>query len=132
MLSWEAAQAIARLIHEAPAPIHSSIRGRPRRRGCGVPELRHYVRRESFSVQRHTAVPMETRGLVAVWDDAETRMTVFGITKVPFFNRTMLASMLDLPESSVVMKVADAGGGFGVRGEFYPEDFLIPFLARRA
>ena len=24
------------------------------------------------------------------------------------------------------MKVADAGGGFGVRGEFYPEDFLIP------
>ena len=47
-------------------------------------------------------------------------MTVSGITKVPFFNRTTLAAMLDLPESSVVMKVADAGGGFGVRGEFYP------------
>jgi len=29
------------------------------------------------------------------------------------------------------MKVGDAGGGFGVRGEFYPEDFLIPCLARR-
>jgi carbon-monoxide dehydrogenase large subunit len=24
----------------------------------------------------------------------------------------------------------DVGGGFGVRGEFYPEDFLIPFAAR--
>ena len=58
-------------------------------------------------------------------------MTVSGITKVPFFNRTTLAAMLDLPESSVVMKVADAGGGFGVRGEFYPEDFLIPFVARK-
>ena len=58
-------------------------------------------------------------------------MTVSGITKVPFFNRTTLAAMLDLPESSVVMKVADAGGGFGVRGEFYPEDFLVPFLARK-
>jgi carbon-monoxide dehydrogenase large subunit len=58
-------------------------------------------------------------------------MTVFGITKVPFFNRTMLAGMLGLPENSVVMKVADAGGGFGVRGEFYPEDFLIPAIARR-
>ena len=23
----------------------------------------------------------------------------------------------------------DVGGGFGVRGEFYPEDFLIPFAA---
>ena len=58
-------------------------------------------------------------------------MTVSGITKVPFFNRTTLAAMLDLPESSVVMKVADVGGGFGVRGEFYPEDFLIPFVARK-
>ena len=74
---------------------------------------------------------METRGLVAVWDQGQRRMTVSGITKVPFFNRTTLAAMLDLPESSVVMKVADAGGGFGVRGEFYPEDFLIPFVARK-
>ena len=24
----------------------------------------------------------------------------------------------------------DVGGGFGVKGEFYPEDFLIPFAAR--
>ena len=24
----------------------------------------------------------------------------------------------------------DVGGGFGARGEFYPEDFLIPFAAR--
>jgi carbon-monoxide dehydrogenase large subunit len=29
------------------------------------------------------------------------------------------------------MNVADAGGGFGVRGEFYPEDFLIPAIARK-
>ena len=28
------------------------------------------------------------------------------------------------------MKKSDAGGGFGVRGEFYPEDFLVPYLAR--
>ena len=74
---------------------------------------------------------MEARGLAAVWDAVEERMTVFGITKVPFFNRSMLASMLDLPESAVVMNVADAGGGFGVRGEFYPEDFLIPAIARK-
>ena len=91
----------------------------------------HYVRRERFTVQRHTAVPIEPRGLAAVWDAIEERMTVFGITKVPFFNRSMLASMLDLPESAVVMNVADAGGGFGVRGEFYPEDFLIPAIARK-
>src|SRR5207248_2735353 len=26
----------------------------------------------------------------------------------------------------------DTGGSFGVRGEFYPEDFLVPFAARQA
>lgn len=90
-----------------------------------------YVRRERFSIQRHTAVPMETRGLLAEWDAANQRMTVSGITKVPFFNRTTLSGMLGLPESSVVMKLSDAGGSFGVRGEFYPEDFLVPFVARK-
>ena len=29
------------------------------------------------------------------------------------------------------MVEGDVGGAFGVRGEFYPEDFLIPFAARR-
>ena len=29
------------------------------------------------------------------------------------------------------MHGVDAGGGFGVRGEFYPEDFLIPWLSLR-
>lgn len=90
-----------------------------------------YVRRERFRIHRHTAIPMETRGLLAVWDAAERKMTVSGITKVPFFNRSMLAGMLDLPESSVVMRLGDVGGGFGVRGEFYPEDLLVPFLARK-
>ena len=57
-------------------------------------------------------------------------MELIGATKIPFFNRSLLATMLDLPESSVDLKVIDVGGGFGVRGEFYPEDFLVPFIAR--
>src|SRR5207237_810090 len=36
-----------------------------------------------------------------------------------------------LPEECIDMLEPDVGGGFGVRGEFYPEDFLIPFAARR-
>ena len=130
VLSWEQADDRTTLIHERAGTNTSSIEV-----GRGDTEAAFssafYVRRERFTVQRHTAVPLEPRGLVARWDSAEQRMTVYGITKVPFFNRSMLASMLDLPESAVVMNVADAGGGFGVRGEFYPEDFLIPTIARR-
>ena len=36
------------------------------------------------------------------------------------------------PEDAITMIEGDVGGGFGVRGEFYPEDFLIPFAARTA
>jgi carbon-monoxide dehydrogenase large subunit len=89
-----------------------------------------YVRRESFRAHRHTAVPMETRGLIAQWHAAEKTLTVHGATKVNFFNRRVLARMLGLGEHDIEMVELDVGAGFGVRGEFYPEDFLIPFAAR--
>lgn len=87
-----------------------------------------YTRRERFKVQRFTAVPMEARGFVAEWDAG--RLTVLGAAKVAFPNRRILAKHLNVPEDSIRMVENDVGGGFGVRGEFYPEDFLIPFAAR--
>jgi CO/xanthine dehydrogenase Mo-binding subunit len=89
-----------------------------------------YRRREHFRVQRHAAVPMEPRGLLAEWDADAEAITVRGVCKVPFTNRRALAQMMGLPEQSVRMVEYDVGGGFGARGEFYPEDFLIPFAAR--
>jgi carbon-monoxide dehydrogenase large subunit len=88
-----------------------------------------YVRRERFAVQRFTAMTMETRGLLAEWDGRH--LTVHGVCKVPFHNRRILAKQLGLAEDAITMIEADVGGGFGVRGEFYPEDFLIPFAARQ-
>ena len=89
-----------------------------------------YTRRERFSVQRHTAMPMEMRGLLAEWNSETGHMTVWGAAKVPFFNRKLLAGMLGLPNEKVDLIELDVGGAFGVRGEFYPEDFLVPFASR--
>jgi len=89
-----------------------------------------YTRQESFSVQRHMALTLEPRGLMAEWDAAAGRLTVSGAAKVAFFNRRILAAQMGLPESAINMVENDVGGGFGQRGEFYPEDFLIPFAAR--
>jgi carbon-monoxide dehydrogenase large subunit len=89
-----------------------------------------YVRRESFRTQRHMALPMEPRGLLAEWDAARGRLTLFGGAKVLFFNRRTLAKQMGLAESAIEIVENDVGGGFGARGEFYPEDFLIPFAAR--
>ena len=88
-----------------------------------------YSRKEVFKVHRHTGNPLETRGLVASYDAGRGEFTVWGETKVPHFNRAVLASFLDVPESKIHFIETDVGGGFGIRGEFYPEDFLIPFAA---
>jgi aerobic carbon-monoxide dehydrogenase large subunit len=89
-----------------------------------------YLRRERFTVQRHGAVPMEPRGLLAEWHAAPGRITIYGAAKVAFYNRRALAKQMGLAESAIRMVENDVGGGFGARGEFYPEDFLIPFAAR--
>jgi carbon-monoxide dehydrogenase large subunit len=90
-----------------------------------------YVRRERFRTARHYGSTLEPRGIVAEWDAAKDRLTVSGAAKVAFFNRRMLAGLLGLAEHQIEMVENDVGGGFGARGEFYPEDFLIPFAARR-
>lgn len=83
----------------------------------------------SFAVGRNTAMPLETRGLVAEYDGEHRRLRVWGPTKVVHFNRSILAQMLGWPEERIHFVEPDVGGGFGARGEFYPEDFLIPYLA---
>jgi carbon-monoxide dehydrogenase large subunit/6-hydroxypseudooxynicotine dehydrogenase subunit gamma len=81
-------------------------------------------------IGRHGAVPLEPRALLADPDPVTGRLSIFGMTKVPVFNRDLLASMLGLDEALIHVHAVDAGGGFGARGEFYPEDFLVPWVAR--
>ncbi|MDR7420949.1 MAG: xanthine dehydrogenase family protein molybdopterin-binding subunit [Armatimonadota bacterium] len=87
--------------------------------------------RRRLSVGRHTGVPMETRGLLAAYDSASDALTVWGPTKVPHFNRRVLADLLGWSPERIRFVEPEVGGGFGVRGEFYPEDFLIPWAAVR-
>ena len=74
---------------------------------------------------------METRGLAASYDPGREQLTVWGETKVPHYNRGVLSSLLQLPEHRIHFVEPDVGGGFGVRGEFYPENFLVPFAAMK-
>src|SRR5207344_3139274 len=81
----------------------------------GVFRSAEYVSRQHFSVQRQTAVPMETRGLLAEWHQAAGKLMVYGAAKVPFQNRKVLAAMLGLDGTGVELIECDVGGGFGVR-----------------
>ena len=86
---------------------------------------------EEFSTQRHGAVPLETRGLVAEFDEGRGLLTMWGPTKMTHTNWRILSDLIGLPQSCIHFIEPEVGGGFGARGEFYPEDFLIPFAAMR-
>ncbi len=94
-------------------------------------EAAEMVVAETIEIQRHAAVPMESRGLAAAYDTTAERVTVWGASKIVHVNRRILAALLGWPEERVRLVELDVGGGFGARGEFYPEDFLVPWAAIR-
>src|ERR1700722_11532051 len=93
-------------------------------------EKADYTRRERFKVQRHAAMFMEPRGFVAEWNKEAGKLTVWGAAKTAWYNRRTLAAQLNLDVEAVDLIEVDVGGGFGSRGEFYPEDYLIPAAAK--
>jgi carbon-monoxide dehydrogenase large subunit len=80
---------------------------------------------------RVTGVPIEGRAVLAAPDPASGRLTVWSSTQVPFNVRTAVATALGLPEDSIRVVAPDVGGGFGIKGHVYPEDVLVPAVARR-
>jgi carbon-monoxide dehydrogenase large subunit len=83
----------------------------------------HQVVELDLSIGRHTGVPMETRGAIAREHNGVLEM--HGAAKVPHWNRDRLALMLGRKTDSVQLFEGHVGGGFGIRGELYPEDVLV-------
>ena len=90
----------------------------------------HRIERR-FVHHRYAAMPMECRGVAADYDRRADAMTIWSSTQVVHWVRREAAHVLGLPEARVRCVALDVGGGFGVKGHVYPEDLLIPFLARR-
>jgi aerobic carbon-monoxide dehydrogenase large subunit len=87
------------------------------------------VVRGSYAIQRYGAMPMETRGAVAEYTDG--RLTLWSSTQLPHILRTMLSTVLGVPESDLRVIAPDVGGAFGCKAELYPEEFLVAALAIR-
>jgi aerobic carbon-monoxide dehydrogenase large subunit len=88
--------------------------------------------RRRFYTHRYAGVPIECRGGVALYDRRTDSATVWSATQVVHWVRREAAHILRLPEARVRVVALDVGGGFGVKGHVYPEDLLLPFLARAA
>ncbi len=88
----------------------------------------HVIRR-TYTTQRQAGVPMEGRGVAAQFDPASGVLTVWSSTQIPHLVRTYIAEELELPESRLRVVAPDVGGGFGVKGQVFAEEVLVPWLA---
>jgi aerobic carbon-monoxide dehydrogenase large subunit len=84
-----------------------------------------------LAIGRHSGVPLETRGAIGCYDVARGVLELHGAAKVPHRNQELLARMLRLAPSTIHVHESHVGGGFGVRGELYPEDVLVCVAAKR-
>jgi aerobic carbon-monoxide dehydrogenase large subunit len=91
----------------------------------------HAVVEIAVEIGRHSGVPMENRGAIARYDAARDILELHGAAKVPHWNRHAIARMLGRAPSSVHLHEGHVGGGFGIRGELYPEDVLVCLAALR-
>jgi aerobic carbon-monoxide dehydrogenase large subunit len=91
----------------------------------------HAVVELDLAIGRHSGVPLETRGAIARYDAAHDVLEMHGAAKVPHWNRDSIARMLCREPSTVHLFEGHVGGGFGIRGELYPEDVLVCLAALR-
>src|SRR5436305_14466916 len=91
----------------------------------------HAVVELRLAIGRHSGVPMETRGAIGRYDEARDVLEMHGAATVPHWNRDNIARMLGRDPSSVHLYEGHVGGGFGIRGELYPEDVLVCAAALR-
>jgi aerobic carbon-monoxide dehydrogenase large subunit len=88
-----------------------------------------HVVRSSHALPRLAPVPMEPRGAIASYDDAEDVLTVWISAQDSHRQLAGLAKMLDRPEDSIHVIVPDVGGAFGSKGVPAPETVLVAVAA---
>ena len=84
----------------------------------------------TFRSPRLAPAPMETRSAASRWEP-DGRLTHWLSCQGPHPVRDLLCTIYDLPTERVRVIAPDVGGSFGAKARPYPEDVLLPALARR-
>src|SRR5215467_8834160 len=92
----------------------------------------HHTTRLSLRNNRLTAVTMEPRGCIGDYDPGTRRWTLYSSTQNVHGVRQILAhQILHVPESRIRVVARDVGGGFGMKGNAYPEEAAVLWAAQR-
>jgi carbon-monoxide dehydrogenase large subunit len=87
------------------------------------------VVRATVSVHRHQPVPMECRGIVAIWDGEREHLTMHSATQSPHMLRLLMPPLIGVPMEKIRVLAADVGGGFGLKNGVFREDVAVAAAA---
>ena len=83
-----------------------------------------------FVLGRHTGVTLEPRAVVADWNPAEARLTIYQGTQAPHMVQNIAALHLGLEESQVRVVCKDVGGSFGIKVHIYADEMATYALSK--
>jgi carbon-monoxide dehydrogenase large subunit len=76
------------------------------------------------------ACPLEVRGAAAAWD-ANGKLNLWLSTQHAHGARDAAATIFGLEPDGLRVATPDVGGGFGAKTGLYPEEVVVPWVARR-
>ena len=88
-----------------------------------------HVFTETFTQHRYADVPMETRGLVADWDQWTGQLEVVIAGQGVHVPRLFFSRMLGIPEDNIRVIMGDVGGSFGQKAFPQREDQAVVVAA---
>src|SRR5271163_925638 len=83
-----------------------------------------------FVFGRHTGVTLEPRAVVADWNAAESRLTIYQGTQAPHMVQNIAALHLGLEERQVRVVCKDVGGSFGIKVHIYADEMATYALSK--
>jgi len=84
----------------------------------------------SFIFGRHTGVTLEPRAVVADWNSAEERLTIYQGSQAPHMVQNIAALHLGLEERQVRVVCKDVGGSFGIKVHIYADEMATYALSK--
>lgn len=84
---------------------------------------------ETYDFGRHTGVTMEPRSILADYNKADRRLTVYHSHQAPHMMGDLYARLMGIPEADIRVICKDVGGSFGIKVHAYADDFATVALS---
>src|SRR5262245_46875597 len=90
----------------------------------------HKVVEAIFHTGRHTGATLEPRSILADYNRASSKLTVYHSTQAPHMMQGVFAKHLRLPEGDVRVICSDVGGSYGIKVHVYPDEVAAAVIAK--